>query len=135
VRIDRCWIDLPGGVALELLQYLEPVEAPNDPGTARPGNVHICLQVADMPAAHARALEAGARPVSPAPIEVRRGPMTGTRIAYLRDPDGVTIELHQHPGPATAGADPDRAQPAEPDPDRTGSATAPRDPHDQRPAP
>lgn len=99
VRIDSCWFDLPGGVALELLQYLDRPEEPYDPGTAHPGNVHLCLHVEDMAAAHAHAVACGARPVSDAPIHVAQGPKAGTRVAYLRDPDGVTIELHQ-PGRA-----------------------------------
>jgi catechol 2,3-dioxygenase-like lactoylglutathione lyase family enzyme len=96
-RIDSCWFDLPGGVALELLQYLDRPEPPHDPGTAHPGNVHVCLLVEDMGAAHAHAVACGARPVSPAPVEIPRGPRAGTRVAYVRDPDGVTIELLQPP--------------------------------------
>ncbi|HVL99777.1 MAG TPA: VOC family protein [Egibacteraceae bacterium] len=99
VRIDSCWFDLPGGVALELLHYLDRPEAPYDPGTAHPGNVHVCLRVDDMAAAHAHAVACGARPVSEAPIEVLHGPRAGTKVAYLRSLDGVTIELHQ-PGRA-----------------------------------
>lgn len=97
IRIERCWIDLPGGIALELLRYLDRDEAPYDPGTAHPGNVHVCLRVDDMDAAHAHAVASGARPVSERPIEVMAGPRAGTRLAYLRDPDGVTIELVQEP--------------------------------------
>jgi len=93
VRIDSCWFDLPGGVALELLEYLDRPEEAYDPGTAHPGNVHICLRVDDMTAAHAHAVACGARPVSAAPIEIARGPKAGTRVAYVRDPAGVTIEL------------------------------------------
>lgn len=95
IRIDSCWVDLPGGVALELLQYLDRDEAAHDPGTAHPGNVHVCLRVDDMDAAHAHAVACGARPVSERPIDVAAGPRTGTRLAYLRDLDGVTIELIQ----------------------------------------
>ncbi len=97
LRIDSCWIDLPGGVALELLRYLDCDDAPYDPGTAHPGNVHVCLHVDDMEAAHAHAVACGARPVSERPIHVAAGPRAGTRLAYLRDPEGVTIELVQEP--------------------------------------
>ncbi len=99
VRIDSCWFELPGGVGLELLHYLGRPEAPNDPGTAHPGNVHVCLRVDDMEAAHAHAVDCGARAVSD-PIEVPAGPQAGTRIAYVRTPDGVTIELQQPPAGA-----------------------------------
>lgn len=98
VRIASCWLDLPGGVALELLEYLDRPEQPYDPGTAHPGNVHICLHVDDMTRAHAHAVACGARPVSAAPITVMAGPRRGTRVAYLRDPQGITIELHQPAG-------------------------------------
>lgn len=99
IRIDSCWLDLPGGVALELLQYLGREDAPHDPGTAHPGNVHVCFEVHDMDVAHAHALACGARAVTGTPIEVGAGPRAGTRLAYLRDPDGVTIELVQPPAP------------------------------------
>lgn len=100
VRIERCWIDLPGGLALELLQYLDRDDAPYPPGTAHPGNVHVCLQVDEMAAAYGHALACGAEPVG-GPILVPAGPTAGARIAYLRDPDGVTIELVQ-PAPRAA---------------------------------
>jgi catechol 2,3-dioxygenase-like lactoylglutathione lyase family enzyme len=100
VQIDSCWFDLPGGIALELLHYLDRPEPPHEPGTAHPGNVHLCLEVDDMDGAHARALAAGAEAVSATPIEVPAGPRAGTRIAYVRTPDGVTIELVQPRAPA-----------------------------------
>lgn len=98
IRIEVCWLDLPGGTALELLRYLDRDDAPYHPGTAHPGNVHVCLQVDDMDSAHAHAVACGARPVSERPIDVAAGPRAGARLAYLRDPDGVTIELVQEPG-------------------------------------
>ncbi len=97
IHIERCWVDLPGGIALELLRYLDRDDRPNDPGTAHPGNVHVCLRVDNMDAAHAHAVTCGATPVSERPIDVAAGPRAGTRLAYLRDPDGVTIELVQEP--------------------------------------
>lgn len=100
VRIDSCWFDLPGGTALELLQYLDRPEPPYEEGTAHPGNVHLCLEVDDMAEAHAHAVACGARPVSPEPIRVAHGPRAGTEVAYLRNPDGVTIELHR-PAPVS----------------------------------
>ena len=108
IRIESCWLDLPGGPALELLRYLDRPEEPYDPGTAHPGNVHVCLRVTDIDAAHARAVAGGARPVSGHPIDVAAGPRAGARLAYLRDPDGVTIELIQDPPPAATPAEPDR---------------------------
>jgi catechol 2,3-dioxygenase-like lactoylglutathione lyase family enzyme len=96
-RVESCWFDLPGGVGLELVHYLEPAEPAYESGSAHPGNVHVCLRVKDIAAAHAHAVASGARPVSHSPIEVAEGPRAGTRVAYLTDPDGVTIELLQPP--------------------------------------
>lgn len=96
-RVDACWFDLPGGTELELLEYLEPEEAPYDPGTAHPGNVHVCLQVDDVAAAHAHALACGAQAVSPEPVDVPAGPRAGARIVYVRTPHGLTVELLQPP--------------------------------------
>ena len=97
IRIESCWIDLAAGVALELLRYLDRDDQPYDPGTAHPGNVHVCLRVDDMDTAHAHAVACGARAVSDRPVDVAAGPRAGSRLAYLRDPDGVTIELVQEP--------------------------------------
>lgn len=97
LRIEACWIDLPGGGSLELLQYVNRGETALPEGTAHPGNVHVCLRVDDMATAHEHAVACGARPVGEGPIEVAAGPNAGMRVAYLRDPDGVTIELRQPP--------------------------------------
>lgn len=97
-RVDRRWLTLPGGLSLELLQYLEPDEEPYPAGSAHPGSVHICLVVDDMEPAQAHAEECGAVPVTGGGwVVVPAGPQAGARIAYLRDPDGVTIELFQPP--------------------------------------
>lgn len=100
VSIDRCWVPLAGGLALELLQYLDRDEVAYDPGTAHPGNVHLCLEVDDLEPVHAHALACGASPVGDGWIEVPAGPNAGARIAYLRTPDGVTLELFQPPARA-----------------------------------
>jgi catechol 2,3-dioxygenase-like lactoylglutathione lyase family enzyme len=97
VRIDASFLDLPGGVVLELLHYLDRDDAPHDEATARPGNVHLCLLVEDIDQQWARAVALGARPVSDAPVDVTDGPNAGARVAYLRDPDGITIELYRPP--------------------------------------
>lgn len=96
IRIDSCWVDLPGGTALELLRYLDRDDEPYDPGTAHPGNVHLCFHVGDMEVAHAHAVACGAEAVG-GPITVAAGPRAGARLAYLRAPDGVTVELVQDP--------------------------------------
>lgn len=105
IHLDAAVIDLPGGdgAVLEILEYLIPDKHPNPPDTANPGNVHICLAVDDIGAMRERALACGAVPVSPGPVEVTVGPNAGARACYLRDPDGITLELLQPPPGAVAG--------------------------------
>jgi len=96
VAMDVAFIDLPGGVWLELLDYKVAGKAPNPDATANPGNVHVCLAADDIDAAWNRAVALGARPVVPeGPIDVTHGPNTGARAAYLRIHDGITLELFQ----------------------------------------
>jgi lactoylglutathione lyase len=97
LRIDSCWIDLPGGGALELLEYLDRDDGPYQEGTAHPGNVHLCFAVDDMGAAVALATAAGGQTVGDGPIEVPTGPRAGMLVAYVRVPDGVTIEFRHLP--------------------------------------
>ena len=98
VRIDAAFLDLPGGIVLELLGYRVADKAPNPEATANPGNVHLCLTVDDAPAAWQRAVDAGARPVVPdGPIEVDGGPNQGARAAYLRIHDGISLEVFEPP--------------------------------------
>jgi catechol 2,3-dioxygenase-like lactoylglutathione lyase family enzyme len=98
VSIDAAFVDLPGGVVLELLEYDVAQKAPNPESTANPGNVHLCLLVDDARAAWERALSLGARPVAPdGPVDVDAGPNLGARAAYLRIHDGITLELFEPP--------------------------------------
>ncbi len=98
VAIEAAFIDLPGGALLELLDYEVEDRRPNDEATANPGNVHLCLTVEDADEVWQRAVSLGARPVNErGPVDVDAGPNRGARVAYLRDPDGITFELFQLP--------------------------------------
>jgi glyoxylase I family protein len=98
VAIDAAFLDLPGGIVLELLDYRVDGKSPNPDATANPGNVHLCLLVDDATEAWERAVAAGAQPVVPeGPVDVDGGPNRGARAAYLRIHDGVTVELFQLP--------------------------------------
>jgi catechol 2,3-dioxygenase-like lactoylglutathione lyase family enzyme len=98
IAIEAALIDLPGGGVLDLLDYRTEKTA-NPPETANPGNVHLCLRVSDADAAWRRAVELGARPRrAEGPVAVDAGPNLGARVAYLRDPDGISFELFQPPG-------------------------------------
>jgi catechol 2,3-dioxygenase-like lactoylglutathione lyase family enzyme len=98
VEIEAALVDLPGGGLLELLDYRLEGRVRHDDDTKHPGNVHVCLAVADAEAAWRRATELGATPVREAgPVTVDAGPNAGARAAYLRLHDGVTLELFQPP--------------------------------------
>ena len=97
INLDASFIDLPGGIVLEILDYQVADKSPNDMATANPGNVHICFRVNDIDSAWQRAMDSGATPTSPGPVEVTIGPNQGAKACYLRDPNGITIELFQPP--------------------------------------
>lgn len=61
--------------------------APNRPNTP-PAGIEICLVTEDVPAAHARALATGAIELSPA-----KAKPWGQVVSYVRDPNGVLVEL------------------------------------------
>jgi len=58
------------------------------------GYGHIALSVADLDATLARLAERDIEPEKP-PYSVREG---GSRLCFVRDPDGYRIELIEHPG-------------------------------------
>ena len=98
VRINAAFIDLPGGVIVELLDYQVNERSPNPDRTSNPGNVHLCLKVEDAAASWRRAVDAGARPLTPnGPVDIDGGPNIGARGAYLRIHDGITLEIFQPP--------------------------------------
>jgi catechol 2,3-dioxygenase-like lactoylglutathione lyase family enzyme len=98
VTIDAAFLDLPGGLILELLEYRVESKEPNPEANANPGHVHLCLLVDDAGEWWRRAVELGARPlVADGPVEVDGGPNRGARAAYLRIHDGITLELFQPP--------------------------------------
>lgn len=96
--------ELPGGVRGAMLRSdagarIELFQVPGatdglrwaDPPTAMQtrGFGHVALEVDDLDAVHARAVEAGAADVW-AP---RQSPEPGRRMAFVHDPDGNLIEL------------------------------------------
>ena len=60
---------------------------PNRPDTP-PAGIEICLVTADVPAAHRRAVAAGAIEMSPA-----KAKPWGQVVSYVRDLNGVLVEL------------------------------------------
>jgi len=57
-------------------------------------DAHLCFLVPDLRTVHARLAAAGVDFVS-GPVEVDTGANAGGLGLYLRDPDGITLELFQ----------------------------------------
>jgi catechol 2,3-dioxygenase-like lactoylglutathione lyase family enzyme len=102
VSIEAAFFDLPGGVALELLDYQLEGREPIPAETKHPGNVHLCLDVTAADDVWRRAVELGARPLREAgPVDIDAGPNRGARVAYLRVHDGISVEVFQRPSATT----------------------------------
>lgn len=85
-----------GGHRVEVFQYLEPAPR-GEAGEPRDvGISHVCLAVDDLGALHRRLREAGVEFYSD-PVRVDTGANAGGSGVYLRDPDGITLELFQPP--------------------------------------
>lgn len=91
------WV-LPGGAKLELLEYHNPSPGTVDMETYNAGNTHLCLVTPDIDADYER-MQGVAEFRSPEPVTSTQGPYRGARLCYLRDPDGVSVELMELPGP------------------------------------
>lgn len=96
-EIEYAYFPIPGGEEmLELIEYVVPASAQVDTETSNLGNGHICLLVDDLHAEFAR-LSEWVTFRSPAPVEITAGANKGGWGAYLRDPDGITIQMMQVP--------------------------------------
>src|SRR5262245_50950967 len=87
---------IPGGHHVELFQYLEPRGQACRPRPCDPGSVHLSLLVDDLPGLHRQLRERGADFVSE-PVSITAGPNRGGWGVYLRDPNGILLELFQPP--------------------------------------
>jgi catechol 2,3-dioxygenase-like lactoylglutathione lyase family enzyme len=89
-------------VLLELIQYDNPQPKPFEGRNCDVGVMHLCFEVDDIEAAHRDLLERGVH-VNADPVVlqdgdgVKAGALAGTKILYLRDPDGIQLELFEVP--------------------------------------
>ena len=86
-----------GGAIVELLEYQGAERMPAASRPQDPGNGHLCLQVEDAVALHARLRGLGCRSRSPETVEITAGANAGGRIVYVADPDGYWVELLERP--------------------------------------
>jgi catechol 2,3-dioxygenase-like lactoylglutathione lyase family enzyme len=93
-KIECAFWDLPGGITLELIEYLEPRPGIVDMSTQNAGNGHLCLVVDDLDADLERlARVCGVTGVEA--VEIPWGPYAGGKACYLQDLDGISIQLMQ----------------------------------------
>lgn len=89
-------------VLLELIQYDAPLPKPLTGRNCDVGVMHLCFEVDDLGAAYRDMVERGVH-VNADPVVLRdgdgidAGQLAGTTLLYLRDPDGIQLELFQLP--------------------------------------
>ena len=81
---------------IELFEYLAPAPGRAETEPRNVGVAHLCFVVDDLAATYERLRDAGVDFFSP-PVEVDTGINTGGYALYLRDPDGIPVELFQPP--------------------------------------
>ncbi len=81
---------------IELFEYRQPPSAPRELEPRNVGNAHFCFVVSDLTALYERLVAHEVTILSP-PIEIDTGVNQGGQSLYLRDPDGITVELFQRP--------------------------------------
>lgn len=93
-HVRMAHLTTPGGGRLELFEYVVPRGSGRPPGTSTIGITHVCLVVADIRETYRKLVDAGAEPLSE-PIEIDTGANAGAYGVYVRDPDGIVLELFQ----------------------------------------
>jgi lactoylglutathione lyase len=93
VTLEIAVLTMPGTeLFLEILEYRGVERAAIDPATANPGTAHFCLFVDDLDQLYADLTAEGVEFVSDVQIPTW-GPNEGGRLVYMKDPDGIRVEL------------------------------------------
>jgi catechol 2,3-dioxygenase-like lactoylglutathione lyase family enzyme len=79
---------------LELFEYKHPAGVKQDMTPNNPGSSHVAYKVDDLKALYERLHAAGVAFVTE-PIYLDEGPNEGGWALYMKDPDGIIIELFQ----------------------------------------
>lgn len=87
----------PSGHKIELLEYLSPSDRKNvHLGPSDVGHVHVALVIDNLEAVLERIAASGWNAAGK-PQTLTKGPNSGKRVVYVRDPDGTTIEFMELP--------------------------------------
>ena len=96
-EIKLAVLKTPGGHKIELLEYFGPADRKR--ANVRPcdvSSVHLALLVHDLDTLLEKITPSGWNAAGK-PQTLTKGPNSGKRVVYVRDPDGTTIELMQLP--------------------------------------
>jgi catechol 2,3-dioxygenase-like lactoylglutathione lyase family enzyme len=100
VTLEIAELAIPGtDVRLEIVEYRGVERTAIDPATANPGTMHFSLFVDDLREIYDRLLADGVEFVSE-PQRSDAGHLRGGMVVYLKDPDGIRVELVQPPAVA-----------------------------------
>src|SRR5262245_251627 len=81
---------------VELFQYLSPPGEEHRPRPCDPCSSHLSVLMDDLPAVYRQWCDRGLR-FTGEPVRIDAGPNLGGYGVYLRDPNGILIELFQPP--------------------------------------
>jgi catechol 2,3-dioxygenase-like lactoylglutathione lyase family enzyme len=97
--IDNADLDSGDGRILELMQYVHPAGTRVSYHSSDAPTVHIAFTVPDLSAVTDRLISAGVEIISRRPLKIDApgSSWDGAQCLYLRDPDGVILELVQRP--------------------------------------
>jgi catechol 2,3-dioxygenase-like lactoylglutathione lyase family enzyme len=101
-HVRMAHLRVPGGQhLLELFEYIAPEgsrAAPREPRDT--GTAHLCFAVGDLRSVYERLVAAGVDTFVSPPVVIDTGVNLGGYALYLRDPDGIPVELFQPRGGA-----------------------------------
>ncbi|CEI59942.1 hypothetical protein FVEN_g8255 [Fusarium venenatum] len=96
-EIDIALVELPGGHLIELLEYSSPPKAKQQeikPYSWDLGSWHLCLTVQNLEETlYALEGDEAAWSQLTAPQILEQGPNAGRKVVYVRNEDGLTLEL------------------------------------------
>lgn len=90
-----------GDAELELLEYANDRDTSYSRRNCDVGAPHLCLHVVDLEASYRELKAKGVSFYAP-PLHITDGPLAGCSFTYLRDPDGITVELFETPAVSEA---------------------------------
>ena len=97
-HVRMAHLRVPGdGHVIELFEYVSPAGGRADVEPRNVGASHLCFLVTDLGALYEDLLERGVTSFVSPPVEVDTGINRGGLGLYLKDPDGITVELFQPP--------------------------------------